>query len=141
MNDTERARCAVMASLLDASSVMSHVSLAVSVMGIVLMISDFAASDLSLICCALAAFVALPERYFAFRIRLDAGLFGNLASGMIASLSMLDEALNKAELRKHSTGPLRELDDRLTATRHLIKLHSMLVAGQSLALLVAFLLA
>ena len=138
MDDTERARCATTARLLEAAGVVSLWGLAMSLIALLMLADGCSADHLSIMGYVIAALLGLPERYFAFRIRFDAGLFKDLARGTIASLPDLDHALNEAGLR-HSAVPLRSLDKRLAGARQLIKRHCALVACQSVALAAALL--
>ena len=138
MNETECARCAAAARLLEAAGVVALWGLAMSVTALFLLANGHLRPNFSILGYGIAALLGLPERYFAFRIRFDAGLFQDLARGTISSLPDLDQALNEAGLRP-SAGPLRSLDERLLGARKLLKRHSALAACQSLALTAALL--
>jgi hypothetical protein len=78
------------------------------------------------------------ERYFAFRLRLDQTLFGDLARGAIVSLEALDSALDRLGLRNaQPPAALRPLDDRVQGTRQLMQRHAIVVACQSALFLLA----
>ena len=138
MDGTVLARCATTARLLEAAGVAALWGLAMSVLAIFLLVHGHLRPNFALVGSVIAALLGLPERYFAFRIRFDAGLFKDMARGTIFSLTALDQALNEAGLRR-STSRLRSLDERLLGARQLIKRHSALVACQSLALTAALL--
>ena len=138
MDNTERARCATTARLLEAAGAVSHWSLVVSVTALFLLAGRYPQTYVSILACVIAALIGLPERYFAFRLRFDAGLFNDLALGTITSLTALDEALNEASLRRRA-GPIRSLEKRLSGARQLINRHGALVVCQSLALTAALL--
>ncbi|WP_077032657.1 hypothetical protein [Pelomonas sp. KK5] len=125
MDERERARCAALAALLQASAVLSALSLLLDGAALLLMFGKAMAPVLLL---------GLGERYFAYRIALDRRLFEALADGRIVSLPLLDDALDALGLRKPA--PLtRSLDERIAGTRRLLKLHAVVVALQLLAAL------
>jgi hypothetical protein len=81
-----------------------------------------------------AAALGLPERYFAFRLRLDRALFADLADGRIASPHALDRALARLGLRASTPGA-RPLAERAQGARLLLQRHGIVLIGQSVAFL------
>ncbi len=76
---------------------------------------------------ALLVLVLTPlERYFALRLRFDAGLFADLASGRIADLTVLDAGLATLGVRKAPQSS-RTLDERLKGSRRLWRFHATVV--------------
>ena len=137
MNDDDTALCAATAHLLEATAVLAAWGISLAVAATVLLV--FAGSALSpaakaaMACAALAGTV---ERYLAFRIRLDAGLFKGLAAKTIPSLAALDRVLACLKLRRQS-GASRRLDERLEGARRLIQQHAAVIALQTLCFLLA----
>lgn len=86
---------------------------------------------------ALLALASTPvERYLALRIRLDAGLFADLASGRIHDLAALDAGLSALGVGKR--GPsLRTLDDRLEGARRLWRRYTLIAGLQTASVAVA----
>lgn len=89
-----------------------------------------------------AALLGLIERYFALRLRLDAGLFADLASGRIADLASLDEGLAAIGARTGTPtsspiDPPRALDDRIAGCRRLWRRHLVAVVLQAAMTLLA----
>lgn len=86
---------------------------------------------------ALLALASTPvERYLALRIRLDAGLFADLASGRIDDLAALDTGLAALGIGK-APQSLRTLDDRLHGSRGLWRSHVLIVGLQTASVAVA----
>ena len=83
--------------------------------------------------------LGLPERYLAFRLRLDAGLFADLAQNRIASLDALDQARQRLDVRKAPSDGPRALQDRVAGARQLLQRHAGLVICQSVFLVLALL--
>ena len=83
--------------------------------------------------------LGLPERYLAFRLRLDAGLFADPAQNRIASLEVLDQTLQCLDLRKEPGDGLRALQGRVAGARQLLQRHAGLVICQSVFLVLALL--
>ena len=133
-----RARCAAMARLLEASSTMGALALCcalVAARGTLAQAWRDAALGF-----ALLALASTPvERYLALRIRFDAGLFADLASGRIDDLAALDAGLSALGVGKGALS-LRTLDDRLEGARRLWRRYALIVGLQaaSVAVAVAF---
>ena len=139
MSDVDRALCAATARLLQAARVPAAWGLALSVVAIaVLALTGRSLPMLSAMAFGGAALLGLPERYLAFRLYFDAGLFKDLAVGAITSLSDLDNALHRLGLRP-ATGPSRALEDRVAGARRLLQHHGITVACQSGLFLLALL--
>lgn len=139
MNANDRALCAATARLLQASARISAWGLALAVVAMaVLTLSGRALALVPWLGFALAALLGLPERYLAFRLRLDAGLFNDLAEEKIASFSALDHALQRLGLRK-APGEPRTLEHRVLGARQLLQRHAALVACQSFFFVLALL--
>jgi len=139
MNDPECALCAATARLLQAARVPAAWGLALSVVAIaVLALTGRSLPMLSAMGFGAVALVGLLERYIAFRLYFDAGLFKDLAGGAIASLNDLDSALHRLGLRPASGQP-RALEDRVAGARRLLRRHGIAVACQSALLLLALL--
>jgi len=139
MSEIDRALCAATARLLQAARVPAAWGLALSVVAVaVLALAGRSLPMLSAMAFAAVALLGLPERYLAFRLYFDAGLFRDLAGGAIASLSDLDGALHSLGLRP-AAGQARALDDRVAGARRLLQHHGIVVACQSGLLLLALL--
>ena len=133
----DRARCAVVARRTDAAQVLGLLGLAcTTVMLLGMAAGAWRDEDLAL---ALAtALLALVERYFALRLRLDAGLFADLADGRIADLAALDAGLAAIGVRTGApTKPPRSLDDRIAGGRRLWRWHLSVVVAQAALTLLA----
>lgn len=139
MNDMDRTLCAVTARLLQASRVTAAWGLAISVVAIAMLaFTGCALPMLSLITFAAAALVGVLERYLAFRLYFDAGLFRDLVGGTNAPLDALDSALQRLGLRPVSALP-RALEDRVAGARKMLLRHATAVACQTGLLLLALL--
>jgi hypothetical protein len=139
MNDNDRALCAASARLLQASGVIAAWGLALAIASMaVLALTGRSLPLVSWLGFAAVALLGLAERYLAFRLRLDAGLFNDLADETIASLGALDHALQRLGLRK-TAGEPRTLEDRLLGARQLLQRHGIVVTCQSLLFLLALL--
>ena len=139
MNDNDSALCAATARLLQASATVSAWGLALAVVGMaVLALTGRSLPQVSWLGFAAVALLGLPERYLAFRLRLDAGLFNDLAAQTIASLGVLDHALQRLGLRS-TPGASRTLEDRVLGARQLLQRHGMVVTCQSVLFLLALL--
>ena len=152
MNNMDRSLCAVTARLLQASCVVAAWGLALSVVAIsalsvlaFLSINGCTLPVLSWMGFAAVALVGVLERYLAFRLTFDAGLFKDLANSITnnttntttsASLDALDSALQRLGLRSASGKP-RALEDRVAGTRQMLQRHGIAVACQSGLLLLA----
>ena len=138
MTDNDRALCAATARLLQASGVLAAWSLALAIasMGVLALAEQSLASWLAFVAVLL---LGLPERYLAFRLRLDSGLFNDLAQERIASLNALDHALDRLDLRKPSNDGSRGLEDRVAGARKLLQRHGFLIVCQSVFFVIALL--
>jgi hypothetical protein len=122
----DRARCAAMSRWLAAASVLGALALCcalVVALGYIAQAWRDAAMGFALLVLALTP----VERYLALRLRFDAGLFADLASGRIADLTALDAGLATLGVRNTPQSP-RTLDDRLRGSRRLWRLHAAIVA-------------
>ena len=139
MTDSDRTLCAVTARLLQAARVLASWGLAMSVLATaVLAFAGSALPMLSVVGFGAVALVGVLERYLAFRLYLDAGLFKDLASSISTPLEALDSALQRLGLRTASGLP-RPLDERVAGARQLLLRHGITVACQSGLLLLALL--
>jgi hypothetical protein len=139
MTDGERATCAALAGLLRAAAVLAAWGFALMcIAALVLALTMRSMSATAAM--GLGAVVVLGglERYFAFRLRLDQALFEDLARSAIASLEVLDAALERLGLRNApASTTTRPLDDRIRGTRQLVQRHAIVVACQSAMFLLA----
>ena len=136
--DTEdRARCAAMARWLDASSTLGALALSCALVAALGTLAQ-AWRDAALGFALLALALTPVERWLALRIRFDAGLFADLASGRIDDLAALDTGLAALGFGK---GPRssRTLDDRLRGGRRLWRRHAFTVGLQAASVLIAVL--
>ena len=119
----DRARCATMSRWLAAASVLGALALCCAlVIALGYMAQAWRDETMGL---ALLVLALTPlERYLALRLRFDAGLFADLASGRIADLTALDAGLVTLGVRKAPQSP-RTLDDRLRGSRRLWRFHAM----------------
>ena len=131
----DRARCAATARWLEASSTLGALALCCAVVAALGTLAH-AWRDGALGFALFALMLTPFERYFALRIRFDAGLFADLASGRIDDLVALDVALSALGVGK---GPqsLRMLDDRLHGSRRLWRRHALTVGLQAASIAVA----
>lgn len=133
LDDRDRSRCAVIARRMDAAQALGLFALAcVAVAMISLSVDSWRGENL--VTALGAVLLGLVERYYALRLRLDAGLFADLASGRIADLAALDDGL--AAIGVRAAGP-RTLDARIAGCRTLWRRHMMVVAVQALLTLLA----
>lgn len=118
----DRARCATMSRWLGASSVLGALALCCAfIIALGYLAHAWRGSMMGF---TLPVLVSTPfERYLALRLRFDAGLFADLAAGRIADLAGLDIGLTTLGIRK----PPRTLDERLTGSRRLWRLHAAAV--------------
>lgn len=139
MTDIDRTLCAATARLLQAVGVVAAWGLALSVVAIaVLALTGRSLPLLSGMGFGAVALIGVLERYLAFRLRFDAGLFKDLAGSSIAPLSALDSALQRLGLRSASGQP-RALEQRVMGARQLMLRHGIAVACQSGLFLLALL--
>lgn len=142
MNDPDRALCAATAHLLRAAGAVATCGLGIGLVAIAVL--ALTARSLSLLSCmgfGAVAVIGVLERYLAQRVRLDAGLFDALAGGGIASLALLDGALDRLGLRFASSAPgaSLQLDERVGLARQLMQRHATAVACQAAMFLLALL--
>jgi hypothetical protein len=139
MTDSDRATCAALAGLLRAASVMAAWGFALMcIAALVLALTMRSLSTTAAMSFGAVVVLGALERYFAFRLRLDQTLFGDLARGAIVSLEALDSALDRLGLRNaQPPAALRPLDDRVQGTRQLMQRHAIVVACQSALFLLA----
>ena len=131
----DRARCATMARWLEASSTLGALALGcavVAALGTLVHAWRDAALGFALFALALTP----VERYLALRLRFDAGLFADLASGRIEDLDALDASLAGIGVGKGRQS-LRTLDDRLHGSRRLWRRHALTVGLQAASVAVA----
>lgn len=139
LDHNDRALCAATARLLEASGRISAWGLGVTVVGmVVLALTGRSLPLVSWLGFAAVVLLGLPERYLAFRLRLDAGLFNDLAAQNMPSLAALDNALQCLGLRKATDAP-RTLQDRVLGARQLLQRHAIVVVCQSMLFLLALL--
>jgi hypothetical protein len=133
LDDRDRVRCAVVARRMDAAQAAGLLALActsVLLLGIAAGAWSEEIRDLAIA----TALLGLVERYFALRLRLDAGLFADLADGRIANLAALDDGLAAIGVRRDAPRPL---DDRIAGSRRLWRWHLAVVVGQAALTLLA----
>lgn len=131
----DRARCAAMARWLEASSTLGALALCcavVAALGTLAQAWRDAALGFAVVALALTPF----ERYLALRLRFDAGLFADLASGRIDDLAALDAGLAGLGVGKDKPSP-RTLDDRLEGARRLWRRCALIVGLQTASVAVA----
>jgi hypothetical protein len=122
-----------MARLLQSGALLAHLGLAATALAaaVLLLKSSIGAAAGAFLAATLLAGAA--DRYYALRVRLDAGLFADLAQGHIASLPALDAALARVGLRKSGTAA-RSLDDRLQGAKGLLIKHVAVLGLQAMML-------
>jgi hypothetical protein len=118
----DRARCATMSRWLATASVLGALALCCALV-IALGYMAHAWRDEAMGFALLVLVLTPLERYFALRLRFDAGLFADLASGQICDLAALDAGLATLGVRKAPQSP-RTLDDRLRGSRRLWRFHA-----------------
>lgn len=136
-----RARCATMARLLDAGRALEALGLALGLLAIaawLLLFDPAADATAELVGLALAALALPAERYLALRLRLDAGLFADLARGTIDTPQDLDDSLAALGLRPPAA-ITRPLDERLAGALRLVAWHRRIVVFQAVAWIIALL--
>ncbi|MBX3711650.1 MAG: hypothetical protein KF800_06795 [Lysobacter sp.] len=129
----DRARCAVVSRRMDAMQAPGLLALACTTVMLLGMAAD-AWRDEALMLAIATVLLGLVERYFALRLRLDAGLFADLASGRLADLAALDAGLAAIGVRGK---PARTLDDRIAGCRRLWRRHLAVVVVQAAMTLLA----
>ena len=140
MNDSDRALCVATAGLLRASGAIAFWGLALAaIAGVVLSLTGRSLPAAAWASYAVVGLLGLPERYLALRLRLDATLFEGLAGGAIANLPALDGALEKLGLRR-AADATRPLAERVLGTRQLMQRHGIVVATQTVVLILALVL-
>lgn len=131
----DRARCAAMARWLEASSTLGALALCCAVVAALGTLAH-AWRDAAM-GFALFALASTPvERYFALRIRFDAGLFADLASGRIDDLATLDAGLAALGVVKRLPHT-RTLDERIEGARRLWQRHALVVGLQAASVAIA----
>ena len=139
LDNNDRALCAATARLLEASGRISAWGLGVTVVSmVVLALTGRSLPLVSWLGFAAVVLLGVAERYLAFRLRLDAGLFNDLAAQNTPSLAALDNALQCLGLRKAPDAP-RTLQDRVLGARQLLQRHGIVVICQSVLFLLALL--
>jgi hypothetical protein len=133
LDASDRARCAVVARRMDAMRAPGLLALACTTVMLLGMAAD-AWRDETLVLAIATVLLGVVERYFALRLRLDAGLFADLASGRIADLAALDAGLAAIGVRDN---PARTLDDRIAGGRQLWRRHLAVVVVQTAMTLLA----
>jgi hypothetical protein len=128
-----RARCAVVARRMDAAQAAGLLALACTTVMLLGMAAG-AWRDEALMLAIATSLLGVFERYFALRLRLDAGLFADLASGRIAGLAALDVGLAAIGVRGNLA---RTLDDRIAGCRRLWRRHLVVVIVQTAMTLLA----
>ena len=137
--DNDRALCAATARLLQASEKISAWGLALAVVGMgVVALTGRSLPLVSWLGFAAMALLGLPERYLAFRLRFDAGLFKDLATQTMPSLAAMDHALQRMGLR-NPPDEARTLEQRVLGARQLLQRHGIVVICQSVLFLLALL--
>lgn len=131
----DHARCAAMARWLEASSTLGALALCCAVVAALGTLAH-AWRDAALGFAVVALALTPVERYLALRIRFDAGLFADLASGRIDDLAALDAGLSALGIGKDKPSQ-RTLDDRLQGSRRLWRRHALIVGLQAASVAVA----
>lgn len=131
----DRARCAAMARWLEASSTLGALALCCAVVAALGTLAH-AWRDAALGFALIALALTPVERYLALRIRFDAGLFADLASGRIDDLAALDTGLAALGIVKDPQSS-RTLDDRLHGSRRLWRRHALTVGLQAASVAIA----
>ena len=91
-------------------------------------------------CLSVVIVLGVAERYYAFRLHFDAGLFDSLARSTIISLDAVDKALLGLGLSVSVTlQQVRPLADRVRRTRRLMQHHTVVVVCQSVLFFLALL--
>ncbi len=129
----DQAACAVQARLLQAGAPVAHLGLGASLLAVALL--PWAQAETAWLHAAVLL-AGAAERVLALRLRLDAGLFADLAQGRIASLQALDDALQATGLRR-APGLPRALAPRLQGAQRLQRWHAGLVGLQCVLLAAA----
>ncbi len=135
LDAADRACCATMARWLEASSTLGALALGCAVVAALGTLAH-AWRDAALGFALLALALTPAERYLALRIRFDAGLFADLASGRIEDLDALDAGLAGIGVGKGRQSQ-RTLDDRLHGSRRLWRRHALSVGLQAASVAVA----
>jgi hypothetical protein len=138
IDPADRALCALTADLLRASGLLAWWGLALGgIASLALAVAHPPPAPGLLL--ALTALLALPERYLALRVRLDARLFARLADGTLESVELMDHALTRLRLRPAAAAP-RPIADRALGARRLMLRHGALTVVQTLAFFTAIIL-
>lgn len=129
----DRARCAVVARRMEAAQALGLLALVCTAIALIGLAVDAWRDEILTVALG-AVLLGVIERYFALRLRLDAGLFADLASGRIADLAALDEGLGAIGVRVATPRPL---DDRIAGCRRLWRRHLAIVVMQAAMTLLA----
>lgn len=133
----DRARCAVVARRMEATQALGLLALVCTGIALIGLAVDAWRDDVLTVALG-AVLLGVIERYCALRLRLDAGLFADLASGRIADLAALDDGLAAIGVRVATpTSPPRPLDDRIAGCRRLWRRHLAVVVVQAAMTLLA----
>lgn len=133
----DRARCAVVARRMGATQPLDMLGLACTAVMLLGMAAGAWRNE-DLVLALATALLGVAERYFALRLRLDAGLFADLANGRIADLAALDAGLAAIGVRTGApTEPPRPLEARIAGCRRLWRWHLAVVTGQTALTLLA----
>lgn len=129
----DHALAAVTAALLKRGKMLHHVSLIFLVAAILLALGKGMRCTLPL---GLGLALGIVELWFAFRVALDADLFGRLAGEKLETADM-DKALSRLGLIKSEKSG-RSMEDRAKGGLRLLKAQTLCLAGQILAFLACF---
>jgi hypothetical protein len=132
----DRARCAVVARRMQGNLTFGLLALACTTVMLLGMAAG-AWRDEALMLAIATSLLGVVERYFALRLRLDAGLFADLASGRIADLAALDAGLAAIGVHGVRGNLARTLDDRIAGCRRLWRRHLVVVVAQTAMTLLA----
>jgi hypothetical protein len=133
LDGRDRVRCAVVARRMQGNLTFGLLALACTTVMLLGMAAG-AWRDEALMLAIATSLLGVVERYFALRLRLDAGLFADLASGRIAGLATLDVGLAAIGVRGNLA---RTLDDRIAGCRRLWRRHLVVVVVQTAMTLLA----
>lgn len=136
LDDHDRARCAVVARRMQGNLSFGLLALACTTVMLLGMAAG-AWRDEALMLAIATSLLGVVERYFALRLRLDAGLFADLASGRIADLAALDAGLAAIGVHGVRSNLARTLDDRIAGCRRLWRRHLVVVLVQTAMTLLA----
>jgi len=129
----DRTACAAMARLLQSGALLAHLGLVATTLAAAVLLLKASIGPTAGAFLVATLLAGAADRYYALRVRLDAGLFSDLAQGHIASLPALDAALARLGLRKPGT-VARALDDRMHGAKALLYKHVAVVGLQAMML-------